>query len=579
MRTPSRPRFGLVVRRSVGTISRAIAVVAVLTVAAASAQAAEPEEKAEPKVTPALEGIAWKGTIPGKGGYREISVNEELRRKTRLEVQRMLRAGEVAEGDRATFEQYYKDYGLARWTKADHLSEVRDYRKELRNELRLASGTAAHDALRALAFDYLRQMAANEQFYPASRCNAMLCIGELNAEEAPSVSDAPEPFPEARPMLLAALTDADQHDAIRFAAMLGLYRHAQIGIGDAQFRNEELVPALLTLAQTKTAPGRSPEGQAWLRARAIDTLGALEDLGPQTAAAVDTLTAIVDDHEDDLLVRCAAAKALGSLTYPADHGLDPWKLTGALGGLASDACLEEFEQLDLDAEREQRARKGRRGMGGMMDMGSGMEPGSGMMPMGGPEYQEDDMYGGSGMPGGMYGRPKEEEKEDQTQANRRRLKARLESVVFALTGMDLRGRATLEEGTLPSTGVAGLAAGPPDTDNELIQGVLDRVRGLSAGCDTPRDDEEVLDRETLREKLGDLLKKLTAALAKGAPPEDEEPETTEPPADEEAAPPAKAPPGPAGKAAAKPAAKPPATKTPTTKAPAKPAAKAPAGNP
>jgi len=566
--------FGLMVPRSPAILILTLGVVVALNGVAQAQPAAQPKPAPEPK-TPAqpaappekqpaqpVPAEAAQPTQPeqpaaAQRSYEPLPYTDGLKTK-RTEVQRWLRGGEIPADQQEMFERYFKEYEIGRWTQPDQLHQLPARRKELTNALKTAKISSAHDQLVALALDFLGTLAGEPKRHPAARFNAMMAIGELNQREADG-GEGPQPLPEALPLLLGTFTDANQIDALRVAALLGLYRHALIGIADAQFRDNQLIPAMLDLAQAKTVAGRAPEGHAWMRVRAIDTLGALGAVGQQNAVA-DALAAIVADRDEDLLVRCAAARALGSLTYPADHGLDAWQLASELGQLASDACLAEFERMDEEAKQEER--KQRRPRGGMMGGGYDMFPGEDM----GPDMSgmEGEMYGGSTMPGG-FGRPTEEEEEDETLGNRRRLMASLNAAFFGLTGMKWSAwtvwvrRNNTDQ---PTEGVASLAAGAPQAD--LVtgeKGLLKQFEGLFAACGKAKEDEDPLDRETLRSKIEVALTPLTQALNIGRTPDAEEPAEAAPPADTDepaakSAEPAAKPAEPAVKPAAKPAGNP-----------------------
>jgi len=575
MRPLTRHPLGLMVPRSPAILTLTLAALVALSGLVQAQPAAQPKTTAQPKTAaqpkpapkpktaPKPKAATPPGASPAKQpaqpapaaaaqpSYEPLTYTDGLK-NARTGVYRWLRGGEIPADQRDTFERYFKEYEIGRWTQPDQLHELPARRNNLLNAVKSAKISAAHDELVTLLLDFLSTLAGEANRHPAARYNAMLTIGELNQREADG-RRAPQPLPEALSVLLGAFTDANQIDAVRVAALLGLYRHAAIGITDAQFRDTQLIPAMLDLVQAKTAPERAPEGHAWMRARAIDVLGALGQVGEQNAVP-NALLAIVADRDNDLLVRCAAARALGGLEYPANHGLDAWKLSSELGQLASDACLAEFEQMEKEAEQEER--KQRRPRGGMMGMGydmysAGMEEPETMPGM------EADMYSGSGMPG-AFGRPKEEEEEDKTLNNRRRLITSLNAAFVGLTGMKWSAwtvwvrRNNTDQ---PNEGVASLGAGSPQAD--LItgeEGLLKQFEGLFEACEPAEDDEDPLDRESLRAKIDDALTPLTHALSAGQPPDTEEPaepaESAEP-----AAKPAESP-EPAAKPAAEPAPKP-----------------------
>ncbi|MFQ5468575.1 MAG: hypothetical protein ACE5DS_10640, partial [Kiloniellaceae bacterium] len=341
-------------------------------------------------------------------------------RLKRMDIQRILRSGSVPADQQAFFEDYYKKYALARWGAPYQLAELEkkpefnlpNCRRDLRNELKTAKTSAVHDQLAALALDYLSSMAKDPARYPASRANAMLGIAELNAREGARATDLPVPLPQALPVLLEAFKDANQIDAVRIAALLGILRHAELGIADAQERTTQVAPEMRALAESKESAGRSVDGHLWMRARAIDTLGKLKDLGPDNAV-VKTLAAVLQDRGDDMLPRLAAAKALGNLDYPGAEGLDPSELASGLGQLAADACVAELARMvEEDKLKQRKSRRSSRPATGPVGMGIGMgmesSMGMGMMPggFGGeegdmdmPEMGEMSAYG----TGGAYG--------------------------------------------------------------------------------------------------------------------------------------------------------------------------------
>jgi hypothetical protein len=550
MRTVTRHWFGLTVSRFPAIPFLALILVVALgglvraqPAAAPKKPAATPKQKPTEKAPEKAAQPAQPAVAPGR--YKSEEVTEGLRTK-RMDINRLLRGGSIPNDQRAMFEQYYKEYALARWTslRFEDMNQLPNWRRELRNEFWNAKGTEAHRELAALVLDYLGTIAADPGYHPAARYNALVAIGDLNAQEAPSRTEAPTPLPEAIPVLLKALADANQNqrgrDAVQMAAMLGLERQAKLRREDPQFRRDQLIPPMLALAQTKTAQGRVPEGHAWVRAKAINILGDLGQLGEQNAV-VKALKAILTDRDEDLLVRSAAARAVGRLSYPADHGLDVWQLVAGLGELASDACLAEFDRMEQEAEQEKRkqSRPGFPGMGPMamgstMDMSMGSEMYSapdGMMEeyggMEGEMYGDEYMEGMMSSPYGPMGRAKEEE-EDVTLGNRRRLATALNAAFFGLTGVSYYEwpwwkRETGNE--RPTMGIAALATEVPHAEwVHGEEGLMEGFEGLFDACEKPDDDEEPLDRETLRSKIEVALGEVTKVLSQGAPPEDEEPE-------------------------------------------------------
>lgn len=411
--------------------------------------------------------------------------------KKRLDVQSILRGGSLTPDQQATVQEYYEKFALARWTVKEKFSELASFREELRRDFWNVKGTPAHGFLQQVALNFLSKVATNADgtYHPAARYNALLAIAELNAAEAPSASQPPTPLPQAVPMLADALEDAGGIDALKAAALIGLRRHAALGIQDQQIVTDRLLPALLQIATTKAPPsGRSPEGHLWMRARAIEVLGLLRLPGDQRQV-LDALVAIAGEEGAPLLPRCAAARAVGMIDYSQASGVSAAQMAAALGQLAVDVCSEELSLIDKEIE----AQKSR--------------PTTGMMynPYA-SEYSEESseaayeaayqqMYGGGAAPGT---RTAKKEEEDKAPNNRRRLKAGLNAVFVGVTGMD--HHLWLGAGK-PMDGIAAAAANP--ADQQLVQSLLDQVLNIVKLCDAKQPDKQVF-RDTIQAETAKL---------------------------------------------------------------------------
>jgi hypothetical protein len=279
------------------------------------------------------------------GDYVQRPYDEGLK-KSRLKVNQILRRG-FGSGDQQLFDDYYRKHALAAWTLPENYTELPALRKKLRNDLTITRGRPVHDRLNNLALDFLGGM-AKDDCHPSVRYNAMLMIGDLNVRP-PARGESPVALPAAFPVLMEALQNKDQIDAVRVAAMLGIIRRARLGISDSDDRRQ-VTAAMLALATSQGVPKRSPTGHAWFRCRAIEVLELFKRAGDRGAVA-KPLAEIVADSDAPLGVRCAAAAALGKLTYGNPSGLDPADVARHLGQLAADACNEEIEQCKKNDRR------------------------------------------------------------------------------------------------------------------------------------------------------------------------------------------------------------------------------------
>ncbi|MGQ9823029.1 MAG: hypothetical protein ACUVQK_14305 [Thermogutta sp.] len=285
---------------------------------------------------------------PQVPNYLQLSVDASLAAQ-RQNIQRMLREGNfnaVANGQQV-FRDYYVNYFFPSWTQAANRSKLQQLRTQLTNS-ELANmargGGPPHDLLVQLALQTLTDYAKNDQLDPAVRVTAMLAIGELNDRERGIGSSAPPaPAAAALPVLIEAITDPQQMDAVKLAALVGLERHSVIGIADANVLNSQVIPLLLNLAQEKNPPaGRDADVHAWFRARAIGILGGMQALGANTQV-VQALAGMVGDAAEPVRVRLAAAQALGGLNLASAQGVDFAALVQALGKMVLDLCVADVQ--------------------------------------------------------------------------------------------------------------------------------------------------------------------------------------------------------------------------------------------
>jgi len=329
-----------------------------LLVCSYQAQAAQgPKKDQPPKAGPAAksetpkadEGEETTKPAPGaakKKTYRELKVDYE-QKKSISWVKQVLRDGVFkSEEEGPKFEAFFKTYYLALWTQNENLSTLPVLRGNLYKEmLRPYKGNDVYKHLRdKVILPFMANLAKpyplGNEFHPAVRVNAMLMIAELNDKEPASITDLPTPLPAAVPALLAAIEEPQQIDAVKVAAMVGILRHARIrAVEDKDVRKRLLSEMFKLVKMTDPPAGRTLEGHAWMRSQAAEILGEFGDAGAK-GAVPNALAAVVADSKTPFITRCAAARALGKLNYPAS-GVSPTPWAIALCQLAVDACKAE----------------------------------------------------------------------------------------------------------------------------------------------------------------------------------------------------------------------------------------------
>jgi hypothetical protein len=289
------------------------------------------------------------------GNYLKPTVDASQKNQE-SQIMRIVKKGTFEGDEQATFDAFFKTYFFRNWAEAaawadpsfTPKSNVQDPRTKLRNYFKQSGSSQVHDYLLALSMNFLKIL-AEKNFHPAARYNAMLAIGELNDSEPAGVNSPVVPHAGALAVLVESLKKGPS-DALRVAALRGLLRHCGLGIADAKFRDTEVIPALLEVAKSRPPKERSPEGHAWMRTLAIESLAALHSPGVASVAAVgpngvlDAMVKIVGDPASPPAVRCAAARALGGINPAPKFGTTPAQLVVLLRQLTADFCAAELDR-------------------------------------------------------------------------------------------------------------------------------------------------------------------------------------------------------------------------------------------
>ena len=259
------------------------------------------------------------------------------------------------------FVNYYTKDFFPRWTLPEFWGRQpfrppstpsTDFIRDLCRDLKYAAEAATrlgqrqvYDRLSAITLENMLRLAKskNRNYHPATRLNATLMIGELNA-------------PEAIPALLGLAQDAKQAELVRVAAMVGLIRHANpdihrgnpdtVGISEPatiQLSDpatiQAVTAAMAAIAETPAPDPAKADGANWLRAQAAEVLGLLGSPG-NSGSVVKALVIMLHDAQLPLAQRCRAAYALGQLNY-GGATLSAGPCLDTLGGLACDALTAQ----------------------------------------------------------------------------------------------------------------------------------------------------------------------------------------------------------------------------------------------
>lgn len=298
----------------------------------------------------------------------------------------------AANADKFTY--YYDKYFFPGFSQVEQLNKLPEKRQELIEDLRKAiNAKDVHDFLLAKAQYYMKGfITAPRNFHPAVRFNAMLVIGDLNADEKGIRNGVPQNFPNPLPsaldFMLQEYQKPTQLDGVKLAALIGILRHAQLDWGRVDANKippatrQQIAQLMLALINAKQPPaGRKPEGHVWMQRRAVEIVAALGLVGTNDPVN-QAISGLVRDHNADLSLRLTAAEALGKIYVkpPAKSTIDPAKESLQLAALLVETCRQEIDRIDAWQKKKNPLfgdpSMGGSGMAGMM---SGMG-GAGMMP-------------------------------------------------------------------------------------------------------------------------------------------------------------------------------------------------------
>ncbi len=243
---------------------------------------------------------------PPAGGFKVEDAKEPKKEDMRSFVP-TLRAGQIPEGEAAAFDGIVKFY-VAEFTLPSNVNLLPKKRYDLKNKLKTASNAPiedAHKRMRTLVRTGMMRQCGPE-YHPYVRVNSMLVLAELNEKESPSNNqDPPVPDLETVKFMIKAAEDPNQLDAVKAAALMGIDRNARLGIAD-----ERVAADVLKLALEMAKPGN----HEWLRRRGVMLIAAQGLIG-KNAEAPKALQQLMSNSKEPLALRCAAARAFGSLNF------------------------------------------------------------------------------------------------------------------------------------------------------------------------------------------------------------------------------------------------------------------------
>ncbi len=248
--------------------------------------------------------------------YLEIRDVDPPSRNEIRELKSAMRNGSIPNRD--IFQRWYT-YRVAEFTWPEKRSQLHRLRTALfRTDLQQANDDA-YKALNAFLLDKMQTIASDDRYHPAVRLNAVLILGQLDAEKPDFSGRNFVPLPEALPPLLAIATAETKGaigDTLAVGALKGILRQVSAerkAIDTDQQKN--IAQAMLALLKRARLPHRNAAVDGWIRRRAAQVIRVLDATGGEvpTGEVVEALLTMAGDESLSVTVRCAATETLGHL--------------------------------------------------------------------------------------------------------------------------------------------------------------------------------------------------------------------------------------------------------------------------
>ena len=252
------------------------------------------------------------------------------------------------EPNKKYFRDYFNNFVFAAMTLPENVDKLPELRREFYKEIwRTRELETVYPFVNEVTIDAMRKfLIPTNNFHPAVQYNAILIVGDL--DEGPrSITGRqikPVPWPGAVSTLIACATRDQFPDHIKAGAMIGLARHAQLGLPSES--RESVIAAMMQLLKEKDPPeGRDREVHDWIRRRACDVLADAGQTGGDNGVPI-LLIACMNDPNATLAFRCSAARALGKLRYEGNLGINTKQLSDGLGELSVAVCIDAKKKAD-----------------------------------------------------------------------------------------------------------------------------------------------------------------------------------------------------------------------------------------
>ena len=304
--------------------------------------------------------------------YRQDTVNETVGG----EQSSIFQSLQTGAGNPDQVQTFLKDYYLARWTVHDNARYVHTYRAELVGDAATMSASGRATFLGA-SIEQLSALIAAEDVAPAVRFNAVLAIGELN--ESGQAGGTETPYAPAIPALVGfCAADKKLPDYIVLGALIGLVRHAALGISDDAARQSVVQVFLDTLEPSYDRKHNfSQEITAWLQQKAVMGLAAFRSPsgGGEGTRILDTFRRIIEEPSGDYQLQNLSARGISEMNFENLGDYDVAGLAHSMLNLILSLSKKEVNFIEKESIRGQYGSKQKVGGAGTMGIGAAQPAG------------------------------------------------------------------------------------------------------------------------------------------------------------------------------------------------------------
>jgi hypothetical protein len=235
----------------------------------------------------------------------------------------------------------------------ESLAQLGELRNDFLKQVRSTSNDSAtrKHLLEDLGLPFFARVAADAEYHPAVRLNAVVLIGNLNRRDGQRNVEPTLPMEAALRELLNIAGAADAPAYLKIGALSGILRHASIDgqletpVMEAALRENAINLAIAVLDATAPPADTAPltDEQYWMRRQAVQVLGAFRAPGTDGKAVV-ALRKVLDDPQSPLWLAADAVEAYGNIRFASPEQAD---VPNAVKSIA--AVVNRFFQADIQA--------------------------------------------------------------------------------------------------------------------------------------------------------------------------------------------------------------------------------------